>query len=644
MKLKNYLAIICLSAAFTACNDDFMERYPLDQVTDENFWTTESDLKLYLNGLYPTYVIGHGDGWSQSKYITPLPVTGSPLAYGDFYSDNCVRTGSEPIELAGMNKIPTSAGSGGWSWTNLRKINFFLERYQRAQLSQDLLDRYAGEAYFFKAWDYYRKVLIFGDVPWLTRDLNVDSEELYAPRTPRSEVMDSVLLCINKAVAGLPEKGKEENGRLNKDMANFLKARICLFEGTYRKYHTELGLDGSKFLQECLTACNALLGKYTLYTDNSGEPYWKMFTAYNFDNNPEVILGRTYIQDQFGHAFQRYYDQNNSNRQAMGATRGFIDEYLCADGRPIYLSGTEGHYESNPLFEGYGMWKELENRDPRLTQTVCRPGEHVTIYEGGVVSLGQNGINYPKLNYNTSGSTVTGYRIIKHWMGDMEEQDRVTNGLQAAIEFRYAELLLMYAEAKYVLEGTLSQEDVDLTINALRKRAGFDFNKYPSARLMVGQEPADPRLDQIYAKKLDYEVSPLLREIRRERRIELAMENRRYEDLMRWKAGNLLTIPIRGTKMTDEMLELYSGAHEKKDTSKPGAERFSATKVTVDKDIFLDEDGFLIGYPKSPYKHTIKGELPWSDYRYVWPIPREEITMNPQLEQNKGWEEAENDK
>ena len=109
MKLKNYLAIICLSAAFTACNDDFMERYPLDQVIDENFWTTESDLKLYLNGLYPTYVIGHGDGWSQSKYITPLPVTGSPLAYGDFYSDNCVRTGSEPIELAGMNKIPTSA-------------------------------------------------------------------------------------------------------------------------------------------------------------------------------------------------------------------------------------------------------------------------------------------------------------------------------------------------------------------------------------------------------------------------------------------------------------------------------------------------------------------------------------------------------
>lgn len=643
--MKKYILALGLAATLFGCNDDFMERYPLDTVTDENFWQSESDLKLYLNELYPTYIKGHGDGWAASKYLYPLPITGSPLAYGDFYSDNCVRTGSEPKEMAGMSLIPTSASSAsGWTWTNLRSINFFLQRYQKANLSAEKLAQYAGEAYFFKAMEYYRKVMIFGDVPWITRDLNTDSEELYAARTPRSEVMDSVLMCINKAVDGLPEKGSEETGRLNKDMANFLKARICLFEGTYRKYHTELGLDGTKFLQECVTACSALIGKYSLYTDNSGESYWKMFTAYNFNNNKEVILGRTYIENEFGHAFQRYYDQNNSNRQSMGATRGFIEEYLCADGRPIYLSGTEDNYKTNPLFEGYGMWKELENRDPRLTQTVCRPGEHVTIYESGVVSLDKNGITYPKINYNTSGSTVTGYRIIKHWMGDMEEQDRVTNGLQAAIEFRYGELLLMYAESKYELNGTLSQADVDLTINALRQRAGFDFDKYPTAKLTVGEEPDDPRLDKIYSEKLDYTVSPLLREIRRERRVELAMENHRYEDLMRWKAGKLFTVPLRGMKMTDEMLELYSGSHEKKDSSKPGAERYSATKATVNKDIFVDDEGFLICYPKSPYKNTINGVLPWSDYRYVWPIPREEITMNPQLKQNDGWEEAENDK
>lgn len=207
----------------------------------------------------------------------------------------------------------------------------------------------------------------------------------------------------------------------------------------------------------------------------------------------------------------------------MGATRGLLEEYLCADGRPIYIGGTEGNYQVNPLFKGYGMWKELDNRDPRLTQTVCKPGEYVTIWGNGKVDPA-NGILYPSLSYNTSGSTVTGYRFIKHWMGDQQEIDDVTNGTQAAIEFRYGELLLMYAEVEYELNGTLTQDQVDMTINALRKRAGFDFEQYPSARLVVGQEPADPRLDKIYRDKLDYTVSPLLREIRRERRIELAME------------------------------------------------------------------------------------------------------------------------
>lgn len=642
MKLKHYIYALGLAASLHACNDDFMERYPLDVPTDNAFWTSESDLKLFLNKFYPIWIKGHHSGWSDSNYLYPLPVKGSPLAYGDVYSDNAVRTGNEFAELGENNRIPTGSGENknGWVWSDLRNVNYFLTHYQRANLPKETLDKYAGEAYFFKSWEYYRKVMIFGDVPWITKELNTDSEELYMARTPRAEVMDSILLCINKAVAGLPEKGKEESGRLNKDMANFLKARICLFEGTYRKYHTELGLDGTKFLKECETACEALLGKYSLYQGDGETSYYKMFTvkgANAFSGNPEVILGRTYIQDEFGNAFQRYYHQNNSNRQAMGATRGFLEEYLCADGRPIYVGGSEGNYEVNPLFKGYGMWKELDNRDPRLTQTVCRPGEYVTIFRNGSIDLA-NGIEYPNISYSSSGSTVTGYRFIKHWMGDQEEMDAVTNGVQAAIEFRYGELLLMYAEVEYELNGTLTQQQADMTINALRERAGYDFNAYPTAKLTVGQEPADPRLDKIYREKLDYTVSPLLREIRRERRVELAMENRRYEDLMRWKAGNLFTVPLRGMKFTEEMQALYDGSHT--DRLNGG----SATKITIDKDVFLDEEGYIICYPKSPYKQTIKGCLPWHDYRYLWPVPAEEIRLNPNLVQNPGWIEAEADK
>lgn len=631
LNIKKYiLALGITSILLPSCNDDFMERYPLDKITDESFWKSETDLKMMLNSLYPLYIIGHQSGWADSDNY-PLGYKGSPLMYGDVYSDNCVKTGNEFRSLAGELVVPTNSDKTGWYWWNLRKVNFFLSHYDKAELSQEKKNTYAAEAYFFKAWEYYQKVLYYGDVPWLTRDLNVDSEELYAPRNPRTEVMDSVLMCINRAVEWLPEKANQEADRLNKDQANFLKARICLFEGTFRKYHTELGLQDSanKWLEDAVKACEALLGKYSLYNIGK-DTYWKMFSTVDLSDNPEIILARNYLENKVGHAAQRYFNQNNDNRQAMGATRGLIDEYLCIDGRPIYSGGSEGNYEKNPNFLGYGKWIELENRDPRLTQTICRPGEHVTIYQGGVVDLEENGITYPDLTYNKSGAAMTGYRVIKHWMGDIVEENRLFNGIQAAIEFRYAELLLMYAEAKYELSGTLSQADVDLTINALRERAGFDFSKYPTAKLTVGQEPADPRLDKIYAEKLDYTVSPLLREIRRERRIELAIENHRYEDLMRWKAGKLFTVPLRGMNFK-AVQDLYNGTH----TAKPE----TAVKVELGKTVFADEDGFIICYPKSPYQNTVKGTLPWDDYRYYWPIPKEELVMNTNLVQNKGWED-----
>lgn len=142
MNIKNYILALGLASVLAACNDSFMERYPLDVPTDETFWTSESDLKLYLNKLYPVYIVGHGSGWSDSKFIYPIPVAGSPLAYGDVFSDNCVRTGNEFTELADAKKIPTGAGAdaNGWTWSNLRTINFFLSRYQRAELPENTLN------------------------------------------------------------------------------------------------------------------------------------------------------------------------------------------------------------------------------------------------------------------------------------------------------------------------------------------------------------------------------------------------------------------------------------------------------------------------------------------------------------------------
>ncbi|MFV0268670.1 MAG: RagB/SusD family nutrient uptake outer membrane protein [Draconibacterium sp.] len=652
-KLKYYIVAFCLTGGIllSSCNDDFLQQDPIQELAEGSFLKNEGDLPLFLNQVYDDYIVGHQNSWAVSRVAPFYDVLGSPIMFKDLFSDNMVKTGNSSSRLNESYIVPQSGANEGWSWSSLRKINYFLRNYRMAEgsvTSADELNKWVAEAYFFKAWDYYNKVVIFGEVPWYVTDLNVDSEELYAPRTPRSELMDSVLWSINFAVDHLQE-GSRPDGRINKNMANFLKARICLFEGTFRKYHTELGLESSanKFLQECVAACEEIIasGHYELY--NAGtDSYWKMFSFQKTpatDGNTEAILARVYDGDKLGHATQRYFDQNNGGaggRYSKGATRGLIDEYLCIDGRPIYTGGSEGNYVKNPHFQGYdGLWTELENRDPRLRQTVARPGEFQTISPAGVgdMNIEKYGINYPAIAYNyarANGSTVTGYLFCKHWVCDFDEYNAVTNGTQTAVMFRYGEVLLMLAEAKAEL-GTFTQEDADRTINKLRERAGFDFNTYPNSKLNVSNLPDDPRLDRIYAEKLAYPVSPLIREIRRERRVEMVLEGQRYEDLMRWKAGKLMTVPLRGMKFTSEKQAMYDGSHEAATT--PAT--WTAKKATIGKEVWVDGDGFLIAYPRD--SRISDGTLPWSDKRYYWPIPFDQLTLNKNLTQSPGWEDIE---
>lgn len=639
--LSNLLLVFWIVLLLSACNDKFLQQDPQQNLAKETSLKSESELTIYLNNLYGRYIEGHQNGWATTRSV-PFIHSGSHLITGDFLSDNLVARGNVSSRLDNSYLTPVGGNDVGWSWSNLRSINYFLQNYTNALPAVDnklqRLDSYLGEALFFKAWDYYNKVMLFGDVPWYEKDLNIDSEGLFAPRASRVLIMDSVLYCINEAFEKLPDIANRPHGRVNKDMAAFLKARIGLFEGSFRTYHTELGLTSSaqKFLNAAVEASEYLIktGRYSLY-NTGANPYWKLFT---FKRNPitdghkEAVLARTYDGVTVGHATQRYWDQNNSvsSRAAGGATKGLVDEYLCIDGRPIYLSGTSGSYVTNPLFQGYdGMWTELENRDPRLKQTIGSPGEYRSIFNArtGVWGEEENGITYPRLSYNNGTSTVTGYTIVKHWMGDRPENEATTLGSQTAIEFRYAEALLIFAEAKALL-GTITQADIDNTINQLRARAGFDFDKYPDSRLVIGNEPHDPRLDGIYATLKIPAITPLMREIRRERRVELAVEGMRYEDLMRWKAGMLLTVPLRGMKFTNAKEILYDG----KNTTKP----IIAIREVVNRDVFLDAERFIIAYPRSP--RITAGQLPWDDRRYYWPLPLEDLTLNRKLTQNDGWE------
>ncbi len=589
---KILLVLGCIAmASLYSCNDEFMDKYPLDQITEQSYWHSLNDLKLYSNSLYPKYIIGFGSGWGTDKK-EPYGYTNN-IAYGDVITDNAA---PDPYSEVAANQyndyITGGSGSGGWNFENIRDLNYFLVNYKRVEADPAERNVYAGEILFFKSWDYFEKVKLFGAVPWLNKPLQTNSPELFGPRLPRAQVMDSIMKILNQAIEWLPEKGSEEPDRLNKDIARFLKARICLYEGTYRKYHSELGLDGTAYLKECVKACETLMSSgYHLYsTGNPDSDYFGLFAQYSYAGNPGIILWRDYSADlNYGVAFSRYFAQNL--RERMGATQSLVNAYLCTDGKPISTS---------PRYMGDdSIQQEFKNRDPRLSQTIAMFGTHNLA--AGV--MGANNAPVPNIQGLTGNKCLTGYRVCKWFLNDPADWDRVTNGEQAAPIFRYAEILLDYAEAKYEL-GQCDQNVINQTVNVVRSRVEMP-------PLEISNIPADPYLDKLYSKYVGYVPAPLLREIRRERRIEFAFESRRWDDLMRWKAGGFLEVPVKGIPFVQDQFP----------------------SVVVNKDVFLSDDRHIL-----PYAEVLPSGRQWEDKEYLFPIPIEDLVLNKKLEQNPGWE------
>ncbi|RAJ10675.1 putative outer membrane starch-binding protein [Chitinophaga skermanii] len=597
MKRSFYICLVTMLSvmALPACNKEFLDRYPLDKITDNTFWKSGNDLEIYVNSFYPKYIIGFSDAWADGT-VAPYGVNAAILPYGDVISDNAAPNSYARVSANQYNAhLSGAAGSGGWNYANIRALNYFIDNYEKAPITPAEKNVYLGEVYCFKAWDYFEKVKLFGDVSWLSHSLQTNSPELYAARTPRGEVMDSVMALLDKAIAMLPIKGAEKSGRLNKDMALFLKARVGLHEGTYRKYHTDLKLDPTAYLKAAADASEELInsGRYALKQGTTSSVYFDLFATESYKGNTEIILAKEYSATlNYGAAFSRYFAQNL--RHQFGATRSLVDEYLCTDGLTISTS---------PLFKGKdSIQAEFTNRDPRLTQTIANFGTYNL-----AVGVTSGADNAPKPNIpGLSGNKCpTGYRVAKWFYNNPVDWDRITNGMQAAPVFRYAEILLTYAEAKYE-QGAITQTIIDKTINALRARVGMPG-------LTIGQEPADTRLDNIYHQYLSYPVAPLLREIRRERRVEMAFENTRWHDLMRWKAGRLLEVPVEGIKFVQAQFP----------------------KVVINKDVYLSSEGFLLPY----YKTLPTGRTFDENKQYLFPIPIADIVLNKNLGQNPGWEQ-----
>lgn len=589
MKRKNIMWVIggIMIIGFSGClKSPLLDQHPQTSISDATFWHTSNDLKLYANNFYqllPAYT-----NW-----------TSMGIYSSDDNSDNMIY-GQYNQWLNGQGTVPASGG--GWSygdWSVIRDVNYFLNNYSRVKDPFSSYATYVGEAYFFRAWFYFGKLKTFGALPWINKALNTnDTSFLMAPRLPRNVVADSILSDLDRAIAYLLPKGQAASMRIYKEYAEGFKSRVALYEGTWEKYHQgdpfgAPGLDGTKYLQAAVAAADSVMlsGKFGL--DNSGQPngYWSLFNQVDYSGSREVMFWREY---SFQDLITQHWNQYSSAGANRGVTKSLVDDYLCTDGKPIAVS---------PLYQGDdSLLHVVANRDPRLLQLIYKPGDIIfsaATYPTGNALLFQ----YPALNVGGETQNITGYQLYKgHSLDYNQAFDQNQDGITGLIFMRYAEVLLNYAEAKAEL-GTLTQPDVDMTINKLRDRVGMPH-------LVLAAITTDPnwKFPQLF---------PLINEVRRERRVELACEGFRYDDIMRWAAAGTL---IHGWKPLGAKWNQWA-------TVIPG--------MTVGKNIYVNTDGYIEPYQKVA---TLSNGYQFNVGRdYLTPIPTQELTLNPKLQQNPGW-------
>jgi hypothetical protein len=593
MKIRNYIFIVAAVLGLSAC--DFLDKSPKDTISPETYFRTETDMQLFSNSFYNSLLDKEMFEHQSDYYIQ--------------------RTLSNELRGGSVRTVPNSGG--GWSWSVLRKINTLLGNMGNCS-DEAVVKKYTGLCRFFRAYFYFEKVKDFGDVPWIDKELGSADPEVYAARDTREFVMRKMLEDIDYAIENLPSDVTPY--RVNKWAALALKSQFCLYEGTYRKYHDISFPDDPEahdykyYLEQSVAAGDALMtgGKYKLYTTgNPNKDYKAMFESVDA-NKDEYILAI-----KFDKALELFNNTTAfsfwASQGSVGVTKKAIDSYLMKDGT---------------RFTDKAGWQELQfkdeiaNRDPRLAQSIITPG-----YSWVGTSKTYNA---PRLD-----ETMTGFQPIKFVMNltpalneDANRSDRSYNDLPV---YRYAEILLNYAEAKAEL-GTLTQTDLDKTINLIRKRAGM-----PN----LNMETANANPDW-YLSSTEYGYTHVtgankgvILEIRREREVEMAQEGTtRMDDLFRWKEGLCID---------QQMYGFYVPGPGEYDLSGDGVADvcfYSGEKPNSKCSIVweIGKDVYLSGGTKGFIDPQQKVEHKFNEARdYLYPIPINDRSLNHNLTQNPGW-------
>ena len=589
-------SFIALLSGTAGCSD-MLDEYPLDAISPETYYNNADELRSATNQFYGMFP-GAASGYTESADVV------------------CIF--NLPAEVQGIRTVPTSGG--GWNWEYLRAVNFYLSHSVRCD-DVDAREHFDGIARFFRAYFYFEKVKRFGEVPWFDRELSSTDPELFRPRDSRDFIMDKILDDLTYAINNISDKKDLYN--VTHWTALALKSRICLFEGTFRKYH---GIPGyEKFLNECATASKLFIDNapYAIY-QTGAQPYRDLFSSMNAIEE-EVILARDYDRSL------NVMHEANANTLSPpygrpGMNKKIVNSYLMTNG---------DRFTDQPGYETMQYYDEMQNRDPRLTQTVVGPG---------YMRINSDAVSSPNF-----GASTTGYQITK-WVTDASG-DGYLGSSNDYILFRAAEVYLNYAEAKAEL-GTLTQEDLKISIKKIRDRVGM-----PNIDMDAANANPDPYLCALESgyQNVTGPNKGVILEIRRERTIELLLEGFRYYDIIRWKEGKVFEQPYKGMYFPgltqgsgDNRYDVFDmndgtvGDKEKVDIciytgKKPSVKNIRKFYKLGDEFVLTDGDkGNIIC-------HDIEKEpRQWREDRdYLYPIPTQErLLSNGTLSQNPNWDDG----
>ena len=565
MKRIFQYTVLAVSAVmtFAACNDEFLDRTPHDQMTDANFWQTEAHVASVANTFTSAL---------QGKYwlnITEIMADSAPWAVTTAF--RTIGAGNFTTETSQINSLWVTA------YTGIGRVNYFLNNFKRAagKVDEKVLARYEAEAYFYRAYNYWVLTSYFGDVPYITDELNVEAPDVYRGRDPRATVIANVTKDLEDHYLNLPEHivaASNEFGRVSQCAALALLSRIYLYNGMY---------------EEAVSAAERAMANSYHELYSTGNPDVDYVNLFNYTGrasrnalNKETLLAFVYNYD-LGESARTSHNLSREcwvpgDYARFVPTNSMIEAYLTKDGK-IWDPSTVDTYED-----------VFKDRDPRMVQSILAPN---TPWEGGksgdLLSTDDKIYTYPLLTNNkTAAMTYSGYYMRKYV--EPSTVKYVTHDDNDLIMLRYAEVLLNYAEAKEML-GTLTQPDLDKSINLLRDRVGMvhmDLSSLPAG-------------------------SNIRAEIQRERRVELFFEGHRYFDIIRWKQGHLLGEDLLGVN------------RRWLDQSRLAVDLAGLTwKTKGGQQYLLIEEGRTFNAGK----------------HYLLPIPFKQMQLNPNLApQNPGW-------